>query len=243
MGYNTKASGYYSTAIGPSTTASNSASTAMGRDTTANGIDSTAIGYSTIAYGDHSTAMGAFTTASGTGSTTMGEYTYAVGDASTAMGYMTTADGDYSTAMGRGTTVYGAYSIGIGLTYNGPNWVVNDASVMAIMGGKVGIGTTSPAYPLDVEGYIQAYGYYTGDIIFQKNGKQLWRMYEDENGLYAQSFITGKNYKFVLEETNTPELNIQEAIKNLQQENQKLQAQNQLLAQRLETIELTLGIK
>ena len=29
--------------------------------------------------------------------------------------------------------------------------------------------TTNPQYELDVEGYVQAYGYYTGDIVFQKD--------------------------------------------------------------------------
>ena len=111
------------------------------------------------------------------------------------------------------------------------------------MGGNVGIGELNPQYPLDVAGYVQATGYYTGDIVFQKNGKQLWRMYEDENGLYLQSLITGKTYKFVLEETNTAQPDLANTIKDLQQENQDLQAQNQLLAQRLDAIEQTLGIK
>ena len=67
--------------------------------------------------------------------------------------------------------------------------------------GYIGINTTNPQYELDVEGYVQAYGYYTGDIFFQKDGKQLWRMFEDENGLYLENMQTGKVYRFVLEDT------------------------------------------
>lgn len=66
--------------------------------------------------------------------------------------------------------------------------------------GNVGVGTAAPQHKLDVEGYIQAHGYYTGDIIFQKGGKKLWKMFEDENGLYLKSLKTGKVYKFSLQE-------------------------------------------
>ncbi len=66
--------------------------------------------------------------------------------------------------------------------------------------GKVGIGTRNPMYKLDVEGYVQAHGYYTGDITFQKDKEKLWRMYEDEDGLYLESLKTGKIYRFVLQE-------------------------------------------
>jgi hypothetical protein len=76
--------------------------------------------------------------------------------------------------------------------------------------GKVGIGTVNPQYKLDVEGYIQAQGYYTGDIFFQKDGKKLWRMFEKEDGLYLQSLTNGKISRVFLEQDIA---SLKEAIK------------------------------
>ena len=77
--------------------------------------------------------------------------------------------------------------------------------VMTLRGENIGIGTTNPDYKLDVEGYVQAYGYYTGDIIFQKGDRKLWKMFEDENGLYLENIETGKVYTFVLHEQEDTE--------------------------------------
>lgn len=65
---------------------------------------------------------------------------------------------------------------------------------------NLGIGTPNPEHKLDVEGYVQAHGYYTGDIIFQRNKEKLWRMFEDEEGLYLENLRTGRIFRFLLQE-------------------------------------------
>ncbi len=70
---------------------------------------------------------------------------------------------------------------------------------MSYFDGNVGIKTTEPEHELDVEGYVQAQGYYTGDITFQKDGQPLWRMFEDEEGLYLENLKSGKVYRFLLQ--------------------------------------------
>ena len=81
--------------------------------------------------------------------------------------------------------------------------------------GRVGIKTYTPAYELDVEGDIQAKAYHTGDIYFQKDGRELWRMFEDEKGLYLENLKSEKQYRFVLEETEDSE-NLHQKIADLE---------------------------
>jgi hypothetical protein len=77
-----------------------------------------------------------------------------------------------------------------------------DGDIMVVKNnGSVGINTTSPdsGFELDVEGDVQAHSFDTGDITFRKDGQILWRMFEDENGLYLEQTTTGKIFRVVLE--------------------------------------------
>jgi hypothetical protein len=164
MGYYSTANGDISTAMGDNTLATGYASTSMGSGTIASGDYSTSIGSGSSAIGKYSTAIGCLgTIASGFGSTAIGSETTASGSTSTALGVMTTAHGSSSTALGQWMTVNGPGSIGIGLSMNDiwPYvWNVNASHVMSIMGGSVGIGTTSPTTPLDVSGDVKTSGEY-----------------------------------------------------------------------------------
>ncbi|MBZ9577418.1 hypothetical protein KJA13_00045, partial [Patescibacteria group bacterium] len=127
--------GYNSMATGQGTTASADGSVAMGSGEggigpTASGLGSVAMGYGNVtASSNYAVAMGVGTAASGT--------------ASVAMGYETTASGPFSFAIGREIEAQGDYSVAIALS-DQDGAVVSQSNTMAIMGGKVGIGTTTP---------------------------------------------------------------------------------------------------
>ncbi|MCB1905897.1 MAG: hypothetical protein KDH15_00885 [Rhodocyclaceae bacterium] len=66
--------------------------------------------------------------------------------------------------------------------------------------GTVGIGVENPNsnpvgltpdLKLDVAGQVRAQAFLTGDIKFHKDGKLVWRMFEDEEGLYLESAKSG----------------------------------------------------
>lgn len=75
-----------------------------------------------------------------------------------------------------------------------------DGNVIFDTKGYVGIGVQKPQAQLHVDGIVKASNINTGDIVFQKDGKKLWRMFEDEKGLYLENIKTLKVYSFVLKE-------------------------------------------
>lgn len=100
-------------------------------------------------------------------------------------------------------------------------------SVVYQSGSSIGIGTTNPAYRLDVEGGVQAKAYYAGDIFFQKDGRKLWRMFEDEAGLYVEHLESGNVYSLVPREADRGRdigaaANLDRAIRQLKAENAEL---------------------
>jgi len=81
---------------------------------------------------------------------------------------------------------------------------------------------------------VQGYAYHTGDIFLQKDGKKLWRMFEDEDGLYLENLKTGKIYSFVLKESEGSD-NV-----NLEQTMRDLRSENKFLKERVENLERTM---
>ncbi|MGM5485142.1 MAG: hypothetical protein ACQEP1_04695 [Nanobdellota archaeon] len=156
----------------------------LGEGTEASGdYGAVALGKSTTASGDwSSTAIGGYSTSSGgRGSTAIGYETVASGSyGSTALGDSTTASGGYgSTALGRDIEASGQSSVAVGLDYSFYN-VIQD-NTMSVMGGDVGVGTTSPSASLDIGGG-------TADNIDGTNDALIADDLEVDGTVYANSF-------------------------------------------------------
>ena len=187
FGNDNSASGSNSFAAGSFSTASGNASFAAGNTAVASGIASVAFGFNTTASGDSASAFGFNSTASNTAAVAMGNAAVAGGLASFAAGYQVEANGDYSAALGSKINVTGQDSVGIGLDHTG-SYALSQNNTMSIMGGKVGIGTTTPDYDLTVIGQ----GHYKtsewSKLILETDGVAAKvRQGSDQNGV---SFTT-----------------------------------------------------
>ncbi|MFA5061586.1 MAG: tail fiber domain-containing protein [Patescibacteria group bacterium] len=136
--------GSSSVAMGWNVIASNTTAIALGSFAKASGARSVALGDSVIASGDGSMALGFASRATGGNSFAVGYQSYASGTQAIAIGDDVVASGAYSTAMGTRINVTGDRSFGISLNNIWPRYELNQSNVMAIMGGNVGIGTTTP---------------------------------------------------------------------------------------------------
>jgi len=211
LGVGTTASGLESTAMGVNAKATAMRALAMGHNATASGNDSMALGQDTTASGQTATAMGYNTKASGNYSTAMGYNTMAMGDYSTAMGYGTKTYGNFSMAMGNATEAYAPnsmalghsimvmdnaqYSVGIGLADSG-SWppFVSSPNTMAIMGGKVGIGTVSPRAGLEVDGGILVTGTYDPNTIGLDPGPGTRMMWNTNKSAFRVGTVDGTQW-------------------------------------------------
>ena len=129
---------------------------------------------------------------------------------------------------------------GAGRTITADSGAVNIAGSDGLtVNGNVGINTTSPGYELDVNGYAQATGLYTGDVVFKNEEDMIWRIFGDENNLYLKNLLTGITYRFLLIKTdNSADLPGTSSSINLEQEIINLYAENQELKERIEALEV-----
>ncbi len=161
MGNGARALNSDAIAIGSGTYASNLFSIALGRSTAATQNSAFAVGNGARASGVTSVALGMGTEAKNNYSLATNYQTIASGAQSVAMGRGSQANGITSFAFGEGVIAQGNYSYVIGLNNDISGTTVTDARTMAILGGEVGIGLTSPSVELDVSGSIQ----YTGNLL------------------------------------------------------------------------------
>ncbi|MBK7842370.1 MAG: hypothetical protein IPJ71_01545 [Bdellovibrionales bacterium] len=132
-------------------------SLAWGGGATASGLNTVAFGDNASAVSNWSAAIGWQASADNQHGIAIGGASYAGGYRSLALGYEADVTGGNSVAISAGVpagaapTVSGAESIGIFMgDQSGAD--VTASNVMAILGGNVGIGTTSPSSKLDVNG-------------------------------------------------------------------------------------------
>lgn len=175
VGNGSQATGTRAIAMGDGARALNSDAIAIGSGAYASNLFSVAIGRNASSGQNSSFAAGNGARAAGVTAVSLGMGTQALNNYSLATNYQTVANGSSSVAMGKGSQANGitSFAFGDGVIAQGNNSIVfglnNDISgttvtdprTMAIIGGEVGIGLTSPSVELDVSGSIQ----YTGDLL------------------------------------------------------------------------------
>ncbi len=167
-GYNTIASGLYSVALGDKTRATGQSSISLGQSAQALAQNAMATGYNTMASGESSFSSGFGSIASGgvsfaTGQNTIASnvFSFASGLESEANGIASFATGNYVNADAVVSFALGQYNVGGG---SNSTWISTDPifeigigtsgsrknAMTVLKNGRVGIGTATPAAPLDI---------------------------------------------------------------------------------------------
>lgn len=163
-----------------------SSNVAFGIGSSAN-FKSVAIGGNAIATHNESVALGytansdAFQSiAIGSGAqTSINNSTIAIGTQANASGYQSTAMGSGASATAQNST-----AIGNGATANQFNTLIlGDNKV------KVGIRTSNPQYPLDVNGTIRGSNVTPSDIRYKKNLQELSNVLSDIDSLHGYTYF------------------------------------------------------
>jgi len=183
--------GLYSIAMGYNTRAFGHNSVAMGELIKSDGDYSIALGANNTTTGQQSTALGSFLTTSGFWSAAMGVNNVATGIVSTAIGGSNRASGSYSTAIGNLTVANSAYEIVVGrandttgvgsstgwfdgdplfVIGNGDLFGTRKNAMTVLKNGNTGIGTKSPQRVLHVsKGLSGASSSATTAALFEDN--------------------------------------------------------------------------
>ena len=205
-GYMTTASGDYSIAIGQGARASNYSSFALGSNVLAGGASSMAMGVFSTTSGSNSTAIGIQSAANGPNSIAIGMGTIASGSNSMALGSGTTAQSCYETVIGSNNLIYTPIST----TWNGSDrifvigngyWTLNHSTgqmeshpsnaLTVLKNGKIGIGTESPSFRLDIQ---------SGSLGYTINSNVLWQRLagsssnQDQLKILHRRFIAGTDW-------------------------------------------------
>lgn len=210
-GFQTLASGYYSHTEGLWTTGSSFYAHAEGKQTIANGDSSHAEGWKSETFGEYSHAGGIWTIASGSGQTVIGQYNkrgntdslFVVGNGAYDLGrsdiFLVNGSNVMvgSASLASDTFFYvGTSGPATKARFDG-NVVVSGtfdvkngsaSSVLSVNGSKVGIGTESPSYKLEVNGDFAAT---TKSFVIDHPSKPGWKLRHGslegpENGVYVR---------------------------------------------------------
>jgi hypothetical protein len=160
----------------------------------ASGTSSAAFNSGNTASGQQSVAFGGSNISSGSNSAVFGLLSTSSGNSSVSFGRNNDVSGDFSASFGEEMTVSGDYSFGFNMDQSIPQ-TISGNKIFSILGGNVGIGTTSPVAPLTVgdssiDGSIFAYGN-IGSGAFSNGGTGAQMMWYPRKAAFRAGFEGG----------------------------------------------------